>query len=123
MKPRLFWTILLAFVLVIVLGICGMLGFFGLAFAGVWQPQELRSSFQGMQHSYVEALADYYAAHDGSWVGVERRLAESPFGGPTSFLGYALTDADGQIVATNALDLPPGHSLPADVLSHGTPVV
>ena len=41
MKPRLFWTMLLAFALVIVLGVCGMLGFFMLAISGFWQPQEI----------------------------------------------------------------------------------
>jgi len=122
MKPRLFWIMLLAFVLVIVLGVCGMLGFFGLAFAGVWQPEEFRSGFQGAQKTYVAALADYYVAHDGSWNGVEQRLNGSPFGGPTSFLGYALADADGRVVVSNDRNYPQGHVLPPAQLERGTPV-
>jgi len=64
MKPRLFWSMLLAFVLVIVLGVCGMLGFFGLAFAGFWQPNDLPRGFRGPQHAYVEALADFLSGNE-----------------------------------------------------------
>jgi signal transduction histidine kinase len=122
MKLRLFWIMLLAFVLVIVLGVCGMLGFFGLAFAGVWQPEEFRSGFQGAQKTYVATLADYYVAHDGSWSGVEQRLNGSPFGGPTNFLGYALADADGRVVVSNDRNYPLGRVLAPAERDRGTPV-
>jgi signal transduction histidine kinase len=123
MKPRLFWTMLLAFVLVIVLGVCGMLGFFGLAFAGIWQPVEWGRSFQVGQRVYAETLADYYIAHDDSWAGVARRLDGPPFGGPAGFLGYALADDGGQVIASSDSSLAPGHTLDADLLAQGTPIL
>src|SRR5690349_24075486 len=98
MRPRLFWTMLLAFVLVIMLGVSGMLGFFGLAFAGVWQPADLRENMQNGQRLYISALGDYYVAHGDSWSGVDQRLADVPFVGPMSFRDYVLTDASGRIV-------------------------
>jgi signal transduction histidine kinase len=122
MKPRLFWSMLLAFVLVIVLGVCGMLGFFGLAFAGYWQPNDLPRGFRGPQHAYVEELADYYLAHERSWDGIDRRLRDEPFG-PISFLGYALVDADGHVIVSNDQTLKAGQPLAADLLARGTPVV
>jgi two-component system OmpR family sensor kinase/two-component system sensor histidine kinase BaeS len=122
MKPRLFWSMLLAFVLVIVLGVCGMLGFFGLAFAGLWQPNDLPRGFRGPQHAYVEALSDYYLAHDRSWTGIDRRLRDEPFG-PISFLGYALADTDGRVIVSNDQTLTAGQRLDKDLLARGTPVV
>jgi signal transduction histidine kinase len=123
MKPRLFWTMLLAFVLVIVLGVCGMLGFFGLAFAGIWQPVEWGRSFQVGQRVYAETLADYYIAHNSSWAGVARRLDGPPFGGPAGFLGYALADDSGQVIVSSDSSLTPGHTLDADLLAQGTPIL
>jgi two-component system OmpR family sensor kinase/two-component system sensor histidine kinase BaeS len=122
MKPRLFWSMLLAFVLVIVLGVCGMLGFFGLAVAGYWQPSELPRDFRGPQHAYVEELADYYLAHERSWAGVDRRLRDEPFG-PISLLGYALADAEGRVIVSNDRSLKAGQPLSAELLARGTPVV
>jgi signal transduction histidine kinase len=123
MKPRLFWSMLLAFVLVIVLGVCGMLGFFGLAFAGFWQPNDLPRGFRGPQHAYVEVLADYYLAHERSWAGVDRRLMDEPFGGALNFFGYVLADADGRVIVSNDRELLAGKPLDADLLARGTPVV
>src|SRR6266498_351679 len=122
MKLRLFWAILLAFALVIVLGVCGMLGFFGLAFAGVWQPQAMRSSVQEFQRSYATSLGDFYAANGNSWAGVDQRLDEPPFGGPPAFFGYALADTDGRIVASNDHTLPVGQLADAKTLTHGVAV-
>ncbi len=122
MKPRLFWSMLLAFVLVIVLGVCGMLTFLGLAFAGYWQPSNLPRSVRGPQYAYVEALADYYLAHEGSWAGIDRRLTDEPFG-PISFMGYALADTNGRVIVSNDQALAAGQPLDADLLARGTPVI
>jgi two-component system OmpR family sensor kinase/two-component system sensor histidine kinase BaeS len=113
---------LLAFVLVITLGVCGMLGFFGLAFAGIWQPADWRDNFPSMQHVSVEALGDYYVAHENTWQGVEQRLAEAPFGGPAAFLGYTLADSNGRMVASSDPNLRPGQQIDAGQLGRGTPV-
>jgi two-component system OmpR family sensor kinase/two-component system sensor histidine kinase BaeS len=113
---------LLAFVLVIVLGVCGMLGFFGLAVAGYWQPNDLPRGFRGPQHAYVEELADYYLAHEHSWAGIDQRLRDEPFG-PISFLGYALADTDGRVIVSNDQTLMAGQRLDKDLLARGTPVV
>jgi hypothetical protein len=87
MKPRLFWIMLLSFALVIVLSVCGMLGFFGLVFSGRWQPAAVTEGFQSFQRNYALSLGDYYEANGDSWAGVEKRLAEPPFGGPGSWAG------------------------------------
>src|SRR5690242_19429170 len=104
MKPRLFWTMLLAFVLVIAMGVAGMLGFFGLAFAGIWQPIDWRDSSLSVQRVYVDSLGDYYVAHGNSWAGVDQRLTDAPFIGPMSLHGYALADAGGRVVASGDND-------------------
>ncbi|MBK9710528.1 MAG: HAMP domain-containing histidine kinase [Kouleothrix sp.] len=122
MKLRLFWTILLTFALVIGLGICGMLGFVGLTFAGVWQPSAMRESLQEAQSNYAAILGDYYAANGDSWAGVDRRLDNSPFVGPPSFFGYALADASGRIVASDDRTLPIGRVADQVSLTRGAPV-
>lgn len=81
MRPPIFWTLLAAFALVIVLGICGMLGFVGLALSGVWQTGPLREVYTSTEHFYGEALGDYYVANGRSWQGIEERVNELPFGG------------------------------------------
>ena len=118
MKPRLFWTMLLAFALVILLGVSGMLAFFGLAITGIWQPQEVRSSLQETQASYAASLGDYYVANGGSWAGVDERLSNRP----VSFLGYALADQRGQIIASNDVGLPIGQVLDARSLNRAVPI-
>jgi two-component system OmpR family sensor kinase/two-component system sensor histidine kinase BaeS len=123
MKPRLFWSMLLAFVLVIVLGVCGMLSFFGLAVAGYWQPNGLPRGVRGQQPAYVEVLADYYLAHERSWAGIDRRLTDEPFGGAINFFGYVLADADGRVIVSNDQMLIAGQPLDADLLERGTPVI
>ncbi len=122
MKPRLFWTMLLAFALVIVLGVCGMFGFFGLAFAGVWQPGGVRDTLDEPHQAYADLLADYYVAHDNSWSGIDRRLDGAPVLGSAGFLGYTLTDADGRVVASNDRALPVGQVVDQRRLARGTPV-
>ena len=122
MKPRLFWTMLLAFALVILLGVSGMLGFFALAIAGVWQPQEMRSSIQETQASYATSLGDYYVANGNSWAGVDRRLSNSPLGASSAFFGYALADQRGRIVASNDAGLPVGQTLDARTLNRTVPI-
>jgi signal transduction histidine kinase len=122
MKPRLFWTMLLAFALVILLGICGMLGFFGLAFAGIWQPPEMRDSVHQFQVGYAATLGDYYTANDNSWQGVDERLKQPPFGGPGAFFGYALADTRGQVVASNDRGLPVGRAVDQKALARGVAV-
>src|SRR5215212_5758269 len=108
MKPRLFWTMLLAFALVIVLSVCGMLSFIGLAVSGRWQPAAVSDGFKSFQQSYALSLGDYYEANGASWGGVNDRFDAPPFGGPNSFVGYALADSGGQIVASNDRSLPEG---------------
>ncbi|HEU4324256.1 MAG TPA: ATP-binding protein [Roseiflexaceae bacterium] len=106
MRPRLFWTLLLAFGVVIVLGVCGALGFFGLAVAGIWQPAPFRESVQASQASYARALSDYYLANGRSWKGVDRRLEAPPYDSPLNPVGLVLLDEQGRLIASTDSDLP-----------------
>ena len=99
MRPRIFWTLLGSFALVIVLGICGMLGFVGLALSGTWQPSPLRETVGQTQKVYGEFLGDYYRANGDSWRGVEQRLGELPLVGGTN--NYLMVDNDGRMIAGN----------------------
>jgi two-component system OmpR family sensor kinase/two-component system sensor histidine kinase BaeS len=122
MKPRLFWTMLLAFVLVIVLGVCGMLGLFVLAFSGIWQPRTVRDSLQESQQAWVASLGDYYVAHGNSWVGVDQRLSELPWSGEALFFNYTLLDENGRVVASNNRAVPTGQPVPPGQPLRGLPV-
>jgi signal transduction histidine kinase len=102
MKPRLFWSILIAFALAIGLSVCGMLVFIGLAVSGVWQPAMIRDTFGETQRSYAASLADYYVAHGNSWSGIDQRLDSPPFVGPNGgFISYTLADTSGRVVASS----------------------
>jgi two-component system OmpR family sensor kinase/two-component system sensor histidine kinase BaeS len=101
MKPRLFSTMLLAFVLVIVLGVCGMIGFIGLAFAGFWQPGAREDVMPDRSQAYADFLADYYVAHGASWIGIDQRLNELPFPSPMGMISYTLADAQGRVVMSS----------------------
>jgi two-component system OmpR family sensor kinase/two-component system sensor histidine kinase BaeS len=121
MKPRLFWSILVAFALVIGLGVCGMLGFVGLAFAGVWQPAMMRDTFQETQRSYASSLGDYYIAHGNSWAGVDQRLDGPPFAGPGGFFSYTVADGSGNVIASND-QRQIGKQLDGGTLVRGVPI-
>src|SRR5690349_4815832 len=99
MKPRLFWTMLLAFILVIMLGVCGMLSFVGLAAAGIWQMGPAHMGFEQSGHAFADAVADYYVAHDDSWAGLDQRLVEL-MPGPTNFFEAVVVDTHGVVVAS-----------------------
>src|SRR5690349_14234419 len=104
MKPRLFWTMLVAFVLVIGLSVCGMLGFFALSITGLWQPgstrplpDNIRFPPDSMERFWARLLAEQYVANGNSWANVDQRLKAPPFAGMVSTpgSGYALVGADG----------------------------
>jgi two-component system OmpR family sensor kinase/two-component system sensor histidine kinase BaeS len=119
MKPRLFWTMLLAFTLVIVLSVCGMLGFVALAVSGQWQPAAVRETFREFQQTYALSLGDYYVANGESWVGVEQRFETLPAVGPGNFFDYALADENGQIIASTDSKYPAGTVLSEKDLKGG----
>ena len=122
MKLRLFWTMLLAFALVIVLSVCGMLGFIGLGLSGQWQPQALRENAAQFQHAYVLSLGDFYLANGESWGGIEQRFDALSFGGPNSMFGSALADTNGRVVASNDRNFPLGLEVSVSQLERGIPV-
>src|SRR5437764_1429798 len=110
MKPRLFWTMLLAFVLVIGLSVCGMLGFFALSITGLWSPSSIRQlpdnirvPSDSMERFWARLLAEQYVANGNSWANVDQRLNGLPFAGMASTpgSGYALVGADGRVIASN----------------------
>jgi two-component system OmpR family sensor kinase/two-component system sensor histidine kinase BaeS len=118
----LFWTMMAAFALVIMLGICGMLGFFGLAFSGIWQPGPIRTALIEAQQAYVRALSDYYVANGDSWQGIEQRLELPPFVGLEHTTEYVVIDRSGRIVASNDHAFPMGAVVDARVFARGVPV-
>lgn len=121
MKPRLFSTMLLAFGLVIVLGICGMIGFFGLSVAGVWDSsRSTRIGWNDVQRTYVGFLADYYVARGNSWQGIDRRL--DGLSGPSDVMRYTLVDENGLVVASSNPREPVGLVVPPTDLRRGTPI-
>jgi two-component system OmpR family sensor kinase/two-component system sensor histidine kinase BaeS len=113
---------LLSFALVIVLSVCGMLGFIGLAVSGRWQPAAVSEGFQSFQRNYALSLGDYYEANGDSWAGVDQRFDVPPFAGPNSWAGYALASADGRIVASNDRNLPKGTKIDPRDLKNGIPI-
>src|SRR5581483_9591460 len=108
-----------AFALVIVLSVCGMLGFIGLAVSGRWQPTAVSEGFQSFQRTYAQSLGDYYTANGQSWAGVDQRFDTPPFGGPNTFFGYVLADANGRVVASNDRNLPLGITVGRPELQKG----
>jgi signal transduction histidine kinase len=126
MRLRIFSLMLAAFGLVIVLGVGGMLGFFGLAVLsfqrgseGWGPPAELAARNEARQ------LAEYYR-RTGSWAGVEPRFAELQQQlRDRQGASIALVDAQGQIVTSSStrppLVLPPTmpmHAWPELPLDH-----
>src|SRR5689334_3311607 len=84
MRPRIFSLMLTAFALVIVLGIGGMAGFFGITVANIQHGRDsVIEEFSALTNSEAQRLGAYYEEH-GSWQGVEdvyddveRELAEA----------------------------------------------
>lgn len=122
MKPRLFVVMLLAFALVIVLGIGGMVGFFGLSVAvGMRQQaqdtQVASVDLAATEARYVRVLQDYYAER-GSWDGVRQALRNSDLNAGPVILGYTVVDESGKIVASSQF----GPPLPPPAPGAGTPI-
>jgi hypothetical protein len=99
-RLRLFWLMVIAFALAILLALCGMLGFIGLIFSGSVPSTSFRVGLREAADSYAVILGDYYAANDQSWNGVERRLAAPPFTGQGNFYSYILLDQRGSVLAS-----------------------
>ena len=101
-RPRLFTLLLLAFALVIVLGVGGMFAFYSLAQASFGPPSALHVDpyLTALRTVSARSLADYYATH-GSWNGVETRLAVLSMGEDgAQTVSYTLLDAQGQVVVS-----------------------
>ena len=113
---------LLAFAMVIVLSVCGMLGFVVLAVSGQWQPAAVRESFVAYQRSYALSLGDYYVANGNSWSGVQERFDGISFAGPGNFFDYALADPGGRVIASNDSALPIGATVVSAELDRGLPI-
>ena len=106
-RPRLFTLLLLAFALVIVLGVGGMAGFYTLAAARFGphtanepaDPYSQRTQLISEQArlAAAQALAEYFALH-GSWLGVDAQVLDPQFARQRDALaGYTL------------LEIPEGH--------------
>jgi two-component system OmpR family sensor kinase/two-component system sensor histidine kinase BaeS len=122
MKFRLYWTMLLAFTLVIVMGVCGMLTFFGLAIAGIWEPGTLRSRVNETEQTYTAFLSDYYIAQGDSWQGVDKQLDTFPGHELFPAAQYTVVDTNSRVVASSAADQPVGRVLPKREVNRGAPI-
>jgi signal transduction histidine kinase len=113
MRLRLFWTMLLAFGLVIMLGIAGMFLAFAASFARAERidgPPNVHEA----RRAYAASLADYYVARGGSWQGLDRRMAalsELPL---PAFGRLVVVDANGQVVASYDRAVPLGSRVARD---------
>lgn len=109
MRPRIFTLMLLAFALVIILGVGGMTSFFWLAALSfergreVWGPPP-----EFYARSEARRLANYYERR-GSWAGVEPNFAEIERHLRDGELqGIALVDAKGRLVSSQgSVPFPP----------------
>jgi signal transduction histidine kinase len=106
-----------------VLGICGMLAFFGLSFArgGPWEGG--RDGPSASQRALAESLADYYVAHDMSWAGVEQRASDMLSNDLAAWMSFALLDADGRVLVSNSSSLRRGEQVERGALRQGVPVL
>jgi two-component system OmpR family sensor kinase/two-component system sensor histidine kinase BaeS len=113
MRPRIFTLMLLAFALVIVLGIGGTVSIFWLAVLsferghGGWgPPPEFYARVE------AERLAELYARR-GSWEGVEPRFAELERRmGDGDYRAVALLDREGRVVRSSGDLVAPGGAFP-----------
>lgn len=111
-RPRIFSLMLTAFALVIVLGIGGMISFFGLAVANVqeqrWQNWPAESV---LQRSVTDELIDYYTTH-GSWNDLPQALGDMREHFPSApRLEYTLVDEQGRVVITTEPEIVVGERL------------
>ncbi|NOK61659.1 MAG: hypothetical protein GFH27_549313n67 [Chloroflexi bacterium AL-W] len=114
---------LLAFILVIILGVCGMMGFFGLAVAGFRDAadDEFDYDFQRTERAYAATLADYYVARGNSWRDLDQRLNDM-FTGPF-FSNFAVIDEDRRVVASVNSSLSIGQTIESTwTPKHGVPI-
>ena len=73
MRIRLFWQLVIAFVILIVTGIGGTMSLIGVTFRQIYT-HNLPSALLSVEDSWTASLADYYVAHGNSWAGVQGRL-------------------------------------------------
>jgi two-component system OmpR family sensor kinase/two-component system sensor histidine kinase BaeS len=143
MRPRLFWIMLAAFALVIVLGVGGMVTFFSLATASMWHqmaadsavwsgpvapavPRAPREPSMGeppaqwprmSTEEWAALLAASYEAHGRSWAEVEREVP------PPVWAGYVLVDERGRVIASNTRSYEVGDSAHKRDIEAGTPII
>lgn len=120
----LFWVVLRAFALVIVIGICGMTGFFSLAVrlsGGTMSPSP-RAEGPRMEYAYVDTLADYYIAHGHSWDGINQHLRNLALNDPFHFPITVVLDTRGRVVASRDEQWPVGEVVDASIRRQGIPV-
>jgi two-component system OmpR family sensor kinase/two-component system sensor histidine kinase BaeS len=124
MKLPLFWTMLLAFVLVIVLGMAGTFTAFGLAVTIADREEAFEPMHEGRdtaREAFGATLADYYVARGGSWAGLDERVAALERPTMLGFSRMVVVDAQGRVVASVA-NLPTGMQLPPEQIARGEPV-
>ena len=123
-RPRLFSLMLAAFALVIVLGIGGMVGFFGLAVSGLWrfgQSTVAVKDVTTLEQESAAALARYYTEH-GSWEGVRRQIDQQDADFSPNWISYVLVDADGNAVASSQSGPRPGAASLPPLPDGGVPI-
>jgi signal transduction histidine kinase len=124
MRIRLFWQLVITFVILIVVGIGGTMALIGVTLNQI-VTRNLPTTFLSLQERWTGSLADYYVAHDNSWVGVETRLDSMVSLGdwfPGGTAAYVLRDRDGVIVVQRGRR----DHMPSDMLDGvppGSPII
>lgn len=122
MKVRLFWIMMLSFVLVIVLGIGGMIFFFRLAIADIWKSDSFQEAMRQRHETNAAFLADYYTMHGNSWDGINERLSRTS-SARSEFPEIAVIDASGHIVATTTRRWHMGQQVDEQIRRRGIPIL
>lgn len=111
----LFWVVLRAFILVIVLSICGMLAFFITVIDLTNHNEGFVRDFRQPAFTYADALTDYYIDQGNSWAGVDQQLHRFPV--------VIVVDERRQVVGSLDPALPPGQVLERRELVGGIPII
>lgn len=119
MKPRLFWLLLSSFLLVIVLGICGIVGFVTMTTRTFAAPDPFGVDGLPSLNTTASDLGRYYQTNHDSWDGVATYIEQTP-SGSSPFVEYALVDSKGNILAST---LPEPYTPSAQQLHFGVPVI
>jgi signal transduction histidine kinase len=102
---RLFWLMVIAFAMAILLALCSMLGFVGLTFLGNIPSDAFPAGLSEASDRYNTTLSEYYLQNNNSWAGVAGRLNAAPFSGEGVQYSASIFGTDGALIASTDRDV------------------